>query len=85
VLFINADAEFQAGRAQNYLLPEHVEKIVNAFERFEDIPGFAAIVPVPELEKNDWNLNIRRYADNAPPPEPHDVRAHLAGGVPKPR
>jgi len=83
VLFINADAEYQAGRAQNYLLPEHVEKIVNAFERFDDIPGFAAVVPVAELSKNDWNLNIRRYADNAPPPEPHDVRAHLVGGVPK--
>ena len=29
VLFINADAEFHAGRAQNYLRPEHVEKIVS--------------------------------------------------------
>ncbi len=83
VLFINADAEYQAGRAQNYLQPEHVEKIANAFERYEDIPGFATVVPIAELEKNDWNLNIRRYADNAPPPEPHDVRAHLVGGVPK--
>jgi type I restriction enzyme M protein len=83
VLFINADAEYQAGRAQNYLRPEHVEKIVNAVERYADIPGFAAVVPVAELGKNDWNLNIRRYADNAPPPEPHDVRAHLMGGVPK--
>jgi type I restriction enzyme M protein len=35
------------------------------------------------LRENDCNLNIRRYADNAPPPEPHDVRAHLVGGVPK--
>jgi len=33
-------------------------------------------------EANDWNLNIRRYVDNSPPPEPHDVRAHLLGGVP---
>jgi len=31
---------------------------------------------------NDFNLNIRRYVDNSPPPEPHDVRAHLVGGVP---
>jgi len=36
-----------------------------------------------ELKENEWNLNIRRYADNASPPEPHDVRAHLVGGVPK--
>ena len=27
--------------------------------------------------------NICRYVDNAPLPEPHDVRAHLYGGVPK--
>ncbi|GAF78685.1 unnamed protein product, partial [marine sediment metagenome] len=36
-----------------------------------------------DLAANDYNLNIRRYADNSPPPEPHDVRAHLVGGVPK--
>lgn len=83
VLFINADAELRAGRAQNYLEPEHIEKIVSAFERYADIPGFAAVVPHAELAEQDYNLNIRRYADNAPPPEPHDVRAHLLGGVPK--
>jgi len=83
VLFINADAEYRAGRAQNYLEPDHIEKIVSAFERYAEIPGFAALVTHAELADNDWNLNIRRYADNAPPPEPHDVRAHLAGGVPR--
>ncbi len=83
VLFINADAEYFAGRAQNYRRPEHVEKIASAFAAFRDIPGYAAVVPVAELAANDWNLNIRRYADNAPPPEPQDVRAHLLGGVPK--
>ena len=83
VLFINADAEFAAGRAQNYLLPEHVEKIVSAYHAFADIPGYATVVTHDELHANDVNLNIRRYADNAPPPEPHDVRAHLVGGIPK--
>jgi type I restriction enzyme M protein len=84
VLFINADAEYFAGRAQNYLRPEHVEKVVTAFERFADLPGYARVVPVAEIADpaNDWNLNIRRYVDNAPPPEPQDVRAHLHGGVP---
>ena len=83
VLFINADAEFRAGRAQNYLEPEHIEKIVAAYQRYADIPGFAAVVNYEDLADNDFNLNVRRYADNAPPPEPHDVRAHLLGGVPK--
>jgi len=42
-------------------------------------------VPIGEIQSpaNDCSLNIRRYADNSPPPEPHDVRAHLHGGVPK--
>jgi type I restriction enzyme M protein len=82
VLFINADAEYHAGRAQNYLRPEHVEKIVSTYEAFRDVEGYARVVGLEELETNDYNLNIRRYADNAPPPEPHDVRAHLLGGVP---
>lgn len=83
VLFINADAEFHAGRAQNDLHPEHLQKVVSAYRQFRDIPGFAAVVSHQTLAGNDYNLNIRRYADNSPPPEPHDVRAHLLGGVPK--
>jgi type I restriction enzyme M protein len=83
VLFINADAEFSAGRAQNFLLAEHVEKIVSAYHAFTYIHGYATVVTYEELVANDVNLNIRRYADNAPMPEPHDVRAHLVGGVPK--
>ncbi len=83
VLFINADREYHEGRAQNHLHPEHIEKIVSTWEAFEDVPGFARVVERAELAENDDNLNIRRYADNAPPPEPQDVRAHLYGGVPK--
>lgn len=82
VLFINADREYFEGRAQNHLHPEHIEKIASTFEAFADVPGFARTVPLEELRDNDYNLNIRRYADNTPPPEPQDVRAHLKGGVP---
>lgn len=83
VLFINADREYYEGRAQNYLYPEHIEKIVSAWHAFETVDGFARVVDRAELAENDDNLNIRRYADNAPPPEPHDVRAHLFGGIPR--
>jgi type I restriction enzyme M protein len=84
VLFINADAEFHAGRAQNYLRPQDIEKIVSTFDRFEDVERYARVVPLGEIagEANDFNLNIRRYVDNSLPPEPHDVRARLLGGVP---
>jgi hypothetical protein len=46
------------------------------------VEKYSREVPVAELEKEDFNLNIRRYVDNSPPPEPHDVRAHLHGGIP---
>ncbi len=82
VLFINADREFSEGRAQNFLRPQHEEKITAAFREFVDVDGFAKVVDAKELADNDHNANIRRYADNAPPPEPQDVRAHLHGGVP---
>ncbi|MBH2032022.1 MAG: SAM-dependent DNA methyltransferase [Pseudomonadales bacterium] len=83
VLFINADREYFEGRAQNFLLPEHMEKITTAFDDFHKIDGLADVVDIAALRNNDYNLNIRRYVDNAPAPEPHDVRAHLHGGVPK--
>ncbi|MFC0601444.1 type I restriction-modification system subunit M [Streptomyces palmae] len=83
VLFINADREFHAERAQNVLLPEHVEKIVSTFHASEHKDAsFALLVDRDKIRENDYNLNIRRYVDNTPPPEPQDVRAHLRGGVP---
>ena len=52
-------------------------------ETFADVAGFAARRrPRRAGARTTTTCNIRRYADNAPPPEPHDVRAHLHGGVP---
>ncbi len=82
VLFINADREYREGKAQNFLRPEDIDKIVHAYRQGADIPAYARRVPVEEIAAEDYNCNIRRYVDNAPPPEPHDVRAHLHGGVP---
>ncbi|MCD6584271.1 MAG: SAM-dependent DNA methyltransferase [Desulfobacteraceae bacterium] len=82
VLFINADREYREGKAQNHLRPEDIDKIVHAYRLGEDIPAYARKVPKDEVAAEDYNCNIRRYVDNAPPPEPHDVRAHLHGGVP---
>ena len=82
VLFINADREYREGKAQNHLRPEDIDKIIYAYRHGGEIPAYARPVPVAELQGEDYNCNIRRYVDNAPPPEPHDVRAHLHGGVP---
>ena len=83
VLFINADRDYREGRAQNTIESQHIEKIASAYEAFEDIERFARVVSREELRENDDNLNIRRYADTTPEPEPQDVRAHLRGGIPR--
>jgi type I restriction enzyme M protein len=82
VLFINADREYREGKSQNFLRPEDVSKIVHAYREHKDSPAYARLVSVSEIAAEGYNCNIRRYVDNAPPPEPHDVRAHLHGGVP---
>jgi type I restriction enzyme M protein len=82
VLFINAEKEFEAGRAQNFLRPEHIEKVVTVYHRFAEVEGFSAVVSIEELAANDFSLHVRRYADNSRPAEPQSVEAHLTGGVP---
>ena len=82
VLFINADRDYYAGRAQNYLRPEHIERIVSTFDAFEDAPGYATVASLEEIAANEYSLHVRRYADNTEIPESHDVQAHLTGGVP---
>ncbi|MNK96714.1 putative type I restriction enzymeP M protein [compost metagenome] len=82
VLFINADREYREGKAQNFLRPEDMAKIVDVYRRRETVPGYARVVGLDDIEAEEFNCNIRRYVDNVPPPEPQDVRAHIHGGVP---
>ncbi len=83
MLFINADRDYVTGRNQNELGPEHAEKIVSVYHAWRKVPGYSRLVHRDELLAEGANLNIRRWVDNSPPPEPQDVRAHLYGGVPK--
>ncbi|MFZ5943205.1 MAG: N-6 DNA methylase [Bacillota bacterium] len=83
VLFINADREFKEGKNQNSLRPEDLQKIIHVYRNRLQVPKYSRLVPITELAKEEYNLNIRRYEDNSPEPEPHDVKAHLFGGIPK--
>ena len=82
VLFINADREYSEGKNQNSLRPEDIEKISYVYHQALAEPAYSRLVPIKELEGEDFNLNIRRYVDNSPPAEPQDVHAHMHGGVP---
>lgn len=82
VLFINAELEYQEGSKQNSLRPQDIKKIVQTFEDFVEIKRYSKVATLKEIADNDYNLNIRRYADTSPPPEIFDVRAILHGGIP---
>ncbi len=84
ILFINADREYAEGKNQNKLRPEDIEKIDYVFTHKREYPKYSRLVDKSEIvEKHDFNLNIRRYVDNTPDPEPEDVKAHLIGGIPQ--
>ena len=67
VLFVDAAQEgyFRPGKAQNFIDPEHIAKIVEAYRAFEDVERFAHVAGLEEIEANYFNLNISRYVDTA--------------------
>lgn len=82
VLFINGELEYQEGKNQNKLREQDIDHIVATFDAYQDEKRYAKVVTLDEIRENDYNLNIRRYADTSPPPEIFDVRAILHGGIP---
>jgi type I restriction enzyme M protein len=76
VLFINAAEHFEKGKRQNYLLPEHIEKIVSTYKnRPEEVERYARRVSMEEIETNGYNLNISRYISTAIPEKEIDLAA----------
>ncbi len=63
VLILDASKEFKTGRAQNELLPEHIERIHGWYRDYKDVEGVARVVTLDEIAGNDHNLNIPRYVE----------------------
>ena len=82
VLFVNGELEFEEGKNQNKLRQQDIDHIVATFDAYQDEKRYSKVVSLEEIRENDYNLNIRRYADTSPPPEIFDVRAILHGGIP---
>jgi type I restriction enzyme M protein len=82
VFFINGELEYQEGKNQNKLRESDIQRILDTFDGYEDEKRYAKVISIDEIRENDYNLNIRRYADTSPPPEQFDVRAILRGGIP---
>ena len=80
MLFVDAAQEgcYRSGKARNYIDPEHIEKIAQAYRAFEDVDRFAHVADLEEIRENDFNLNISRYVDTTEPVEAMSVEDALA-------
>jgi type I restriction enzyme M protein len=67
---------------KNRLRSQDIHKIVDVFNHQMKLDRYSCLVPLAEIEKNDYNLNIPRYIDASEPEDIHDLAAHLSGGIP---
>ena len=77
VLFIDASSEFEKGKNQNRLTEENIQKIIETYEKREDVEKYAHVASIEEIEENEYNLNIPRYVDTFEEEEEIDIEAVL--------
>ena len=84
VFMMDASKGFRKDGAKNRLRAQDIHRIGHVFNQQEEIPGYSRMVPLAEIadSANDYNLNIPRYIDSTEPDDPHDLDAHLNGGIP---
>lgn len=75
VLFIDASKEFTKGKNQNKLSTDHMDKVVETYQKREDVEKYAHVASFEEIKENDYNLNIPRYVDTFEEEEPVDMTA----------
>ncbi|HDR1007713.1 TPA: type I restriction-modification system subunit M [Pasteurella multocida] len=63
VLFIDASREFKAGKNQNLLTEENIQKIAKTYRTYAPVEKYAYVATFEEIKENDFNLNIPRYVD----------------------
>lgn len=61
ILMINAVNEVTRERAQSFLTDDHIDKIVDAYRKFEDVDGFAKVADINEVTEKGNNLSIPLY------------------------
>lgn len=77
VLFIDASKKFEKGKKQNAMTDEHIDSVIELYNRRETVEKESYLASFEDIEKNDFNLNIPRYVDNFEKEEEIDLGALL--------
>lgn len=83
IFMVDASKGFIKDGPKNRLRAQDIHKIVDTFTRQLETPKYARMVPLAEVQANDFNLNLPRYIDSTEPEDLQDIAAHLMGGIPK--
>lgn len=83
IFMIDASQEFMKDGPKNRLRERDIHRIVDAFQRRQDVPRYARQVSLQEVEKNEHNLNLPRYIDSQLPEDRQDIDGHLRGCIPE--
>lgn len=83
IFMIDASQDFMKDGPKNRLRERDIHRIVDAFQRRQDVPRYARQVSLQEIEKNEHNLNLPRYIDSQLPEDRQDIEGHLRGGIPE--
>ncbi|MDF1593669.1 MAG: type I restriction-modification system subunit M, partial [Desulfobacterales bacterium] len=82
IFMIDASAGFMKDGPKNRLRAQDIHKIVDVFNRQLELAKFSRMVPLTEIEKNEFNLNLPRYIDSQKSEDIQDIAGHLLGGIP---
>jgi len=82
IFMIDASKGFLKDGPKNRLRAQDIHKIVDAFTRQVELSRYSRLVPLAEIEGNDFNLNLPRYIDSTEPEDVQDIDGHLRGGIP---
>ncbi|MAF01923.1 type I restriction-modification system subunit M [Herbaspirillum sp.] len=82
IFMMDASKGFRKDGNKNRLRAQDIHKIVDSFNRQFELPKYSRLVPMAEIEANDFNLNIPRYIDSSDAEDLQDIEAHLLGGIP---
>ena len=82
IFMIDASGGFMKEGPKNRLRAMDLHRIVDTFNKRLEVPKYARMVPLDEIEKNDFNLNLPRYIDSQVPEDLQDIAGHLQGGIP---
>ena len=82
IFMIDASRGFMKDGPKNRLRSMDIHKIVDVFNKRLDVPKYARMVSLAEIEQNEFNLNLPRYIDSQISEDIQDIAGHLQGGIP---